>query len=211
MGGDVGVVADTTERGRRPRRRAYSVAAVALVVVSLCSWALYEFYLEEHLINGFDPYVRYSYTLSIASDSSEEYTVLCPFIADSEGAACYDAVGYLHLSAGSHASIVATERGAALEVQGSGMTMVSLFVYSTLPGPWEQFSEFRYLSLTDTDWHSRNASFHSDSGGLLVGLVFDFDYVYGNLGADFIRYETEGPLSEPGWTYLPVEHWHAVA
>ena len=199
------------ESGRGVRRRAFSVVVVVVVAVSLTSWALYEFYLEEHWISGFDPYVRYSYTLSIASDSSEEYTVLCPFLTDSEGIVCSDAIGYLHLSEGSHASVVSSERGPALEVHGSGVTIASLYVYSTFPGPWDRFKEFHYLSLTDTAWESRNTSFHSDSGDLLVGLVFDYDYVYGNLGADFIRYEAEGILSGEGWTYLPVEHWHAVA
>ena len=193
------------------RRSPYSVAVVVIIVVSITSWALYVFYLEEHLISGFDPYVRYNYTLTIASNSSDEYTVLCPFPADSEGMACYDALGYLRLSEGSHATIVASEQGPALEVRGSGVTIASLSVYSTLPGPWERFREFPYLSLTDPAWYSKNASFHSDTGEILVGLVFDYHYVYGSLGADFIRYETEGSLSEPGWTDLPVEYWHAVS
>ena len=199
------------ESGRGVRRRAFSVVVVVVVAVSLTSWALYEFYLEEHLMNEFDPYVRYSYILSIASNSSEEYTVLCPFLTDSEGIVCSDAIGYLHLSEGSHASIVASERGPVLEVQGSWVTIASLYVYSTFPGPWDRFKEFHYLSLTDTALGSGNTSFHSDSGDILLGLVFDYDYVYGNLGADFIRYEAEGILPGDGWTDLPVEHWHAVS
>ncbi|HIH01749.1 TPA: hypothetical protein HA259_06725 [Thermoplasmata archaeon] len=184
---------------------------MVLIVVSLSSWALYEFYLEEHWIDRFDPYVVYRYTLSVSSNSSEEYTVYCPFISDYGGVVCSEALSYLYYSFDSDVSIVSTERGDALEVVGSGVTLVSLDVRSELPGLWERFEEFSSLSLVEQPWHSGNASFHSTAGWLIVGLVFDFHYVYGSLGADFIRFETEGTLQDSGWSELPLDYSHAVS
>jgi hypothetical protein len=209
--GDVVANENGAAHRRGSRRKGPTALAVALIVVSLFSWALYEFYLEEHWIDKFDPYVVYRYTLSISSNSSEEYTVFCPFISDSDGVICSEALSHLHFSFDSDVSIVSTERGDALEVVGSGVTLVSLDVYSELPGLWERFKEFSSLSLTEQPWHSGNASFHSSSEWLIVGLVFDFHHVYGSLGADFLRFEIEGTLQESGWSKLPLDFSHAVS
>ncbi len=104
-----------------------------------------------------------------------------------------------------------TEHGEALEVIGNGVTVITMNIRSTLPGPYENLTHYGHLSLMESNTESGfRVNLNSDLGDVLFGLVFDYDYVYGNCGASFISDECVGSL-DIGWSTLSVDHYGGVA
>lgn len=119
--------------------------------------------------------------------------------------------GYLHVTGNSSASLAMTEHGEALEVIGNGVTVITMNIRSTLPGPYENLTHYGHLSLMESNTESGfRVNLYSDLGDVLFGLVFDYDYVYGNCGASFISDECVGSL-DIGWSTLSVDHYGGVA
>lgn len=159
---------------------------------------------------GFHPYVIYIYTLGIASNTSDQFKVLCPFPADAEGRVCPFALTLLRVTGNATTRNVTTEYGPALEVAGNGLVVITWNSRSTLPGPGDGYEDYRCLSLLDGTSYGLGAHVYSQTAQTLFRLQFDYDYVYGNLGADFIKYEVADTL-EAGWQILSVDYSHAVA
>ncbi|MBE0518835.1 MAG: hypothetical protein IH630_06400 [Thermoplasmata archaeon] len=192
-------------------RKKNRVIAITLVIVAALSmYSLYEFYLEDEHLFGFDPYVSYNYAVAIASNSSDQYRVLCPFPSDAEGNISIVSLQYLRGSWGVEARQVTDQYGEALEVIGSGVVIVTLNIKSELPGPWENFTQYSYLSMTNLEGAIHHANVYSNVSDVMFGILFSHSYVYGNLGADFVHYQCDGNLSS-GWNSVVTSVDRAVS
>lgn len=199
------------ERNWSTRKKIYVIVIVTAVIASFSMWSFYEFYLEEQRVTGFDSYVKISYTVSIACNSSDQYRVLCPLPVDSEGCVWPLTQGYLDVTGNSTASIAMTEYGEALELIGNGVTIITMNIRSTLTDPFENLTRYWHLSLMESNTElGFRANLYSDHEDVLFGLVFDYDFVYGNCGANFICDECIGSLNN-GWNTLSVDHSGGVA
>ena len=193
------------------RKRIMMIVVVVAIAVAVTIPLLYIFVSSKHLIpSEFEPYVSYSYVVGISSNTSDEFTVLCPFPADVNGHILTRAVWSLRVTGNATAANVTTEHGEALEIRGTGLILITWNSRSELPGPWDGYKDHHYLTLLDGPGYASTANVHSDAAKVLFNLNFDYDYVYGNLGADFINYEIVTTL-EVGWNLLSVDYSHQVA
>jgi len=203
---------DSVASQSRPRRswsvrkKAFVVAVVAAIIVGVGFGLSY--FRESPWF--FSPYVDYSYTVAVVSDKADQFRVLCPFPANAEGEICSRALTSLSITGSANTAQVTTPYGQALEIVGSGLVMVTWNSHSELPGPWEGYKDYRYLSMTNGVGYDANASIYSDSEDIQFGLRFHYEYVYGNVGADFISYEVVGTVNLD-WNTLSVDYSHAVA
>ncbi len=192
------------------RRKNRVIAITLVIVVVLSMFSLYEFYLEEKDLFGFDPYVSYDYVATIACNSSGPYKVLCPFPANVEGNISIVSLHYLRGSWGVEVRQVTDQYGEALEVIGSGVVIVTLNVKSGLPGPWENFTQYSFLSMTNPYGAIHHSNVYSNVSDVMFGIVFSHSYVYGNVGADYVHYQCDGNLSS-GWNSIVTSVDRAVS
>lgn len=178
---------------------------ITVVAVSLSLWSIYEFYLEEQRLYDFDSRVRISYTITVASNSSDQFRVLCPLPVDSEGVVWPLTLGYLHVTGNSTTALIATEYGEALEVVGNGIELITMNILTEPTGPYENLTHYQYLSMaefsTELGYH---ANLYSDTGDVQFGLAFRYAYIYANCGAVFVSKECLCSFST-GWNTVSVD------
>ena len=201
----------STKSSTISRKRLVVIVVTVAVILAISIPVAFAYAEPGHRLPWeFHPYVYYSYAVAISPPSTDEFTVLCPFPANAQGQIAEHALQGLRVTGNATATNTSTEYGMALNVTGTGLVMLTWGSRAELPGPWEGYKDFRYLTLLGSQGYGSTANVFSGTAGVLLDLRFDFNHVYGNTGADFINYEIVTSLG-PGWSSQHVDYHHAVA
>lgn len=200
-------LSNTQKRGLSPKRKLGLILAAIGIAVAVAASAAFAISVSER----FESYVSYDYTVAVSSNASDEFTVLCPFPANGTGQIATEALHMLKTIGNATVTSVATEHGAALKIVGTGLVVVEFSSRSELPGLWEGYKDFFDLSLVEGSApYGAEAHIYSDVANILFDLRFDYNSVFGQVGADFITYRIVSPL-EAGWNMVDVDTNHLVA
>lgn len=190
---------------RRPRARQnrVAVALIALLLVVVVSLALLYW-----PTSPFRPrHVNYDYSVVIEADSSDEFLIICPLPADYVGTVCSDVVPSIGVEGNAIVTEVTTPYGDGLQVEGTGSAVITWtysFTYrSSTQGVYDHYSNLSMLS-DGYELYGAYAFIFSEDADTNLSLVYAYAHVYGTLGADWLRYQVSGNLTN-GWNELPVD------
>ncbi len=168
----------------------------ALVLLALLYWPASPFR---------ERYVSYDYSVTI--DASEAFIVACPLPADYLGIICPDVIPSVIIQGDASVSAMATPHGEALKIEGVGSVAVTwTHSYAYRSSTQSLYNHYSNLSMLNSGYSDEGltAFVSSDSPNVGFALAYAYDHVYGNLGADFLRYEMSGNLTD-GWNSLDTE------
>ena len=148
-----------------------------------------------------------SYDYSVTIDSSDAFVVVCPLPADSFGAVCPDVVPSVLVQGDASVSAIATPYGEGMEVEGTGQAVITWTYSYVYRWSTQSYADhYSNLSMLTSGYDSpgSTAFVSSEGADVNLSLSYAYDHVYGNVGADFLRYEMSGNLTA-GWNSLHIE------
>lgn len=206
MGMD-GTVKPRSTRRLRPICKNISVAAIAVGIATAIALTLLYYpaspFRERH--------VSYEYTVIIEPDAVGQFAVVCSLPADYGGTVNPNVLSSMIVEGDVTISKVTTPYGDGLEVVGTGSAAITWghhFTYRT--STQNMYDHCSNLSMLDIGYRPGNAFVHLEGASASFSLMYSYSHVYGNLGADFLRYQVTGNLTT-GWNTLPVDFRHMVS
>lgn len=148
-----------------------------------------------------------SYDYSVTIDASDAFIVVCPLPADHLGTICPDVVPSIIIQGDASVSVMATPYGEALKIEGSESVVVAWTHSHTYRSSTQSlYDHYSNLSMLSSGYsHEGSIAFvSSDSPNVGFALTYSYAHVYGNLGADYLRYEASADMGT-GWNSLPVD------
>lgn len=191
----------------RPRRYPGSaryrlkLAAVALLIAISVILAL--LYLPTSPFR--ERYVSYDYSVTI--DSSEAFVVICPLPADYFGAVCPDVIPSVLVQGDVSVSAVTTPYGEGMEVEGTGPAVITwTYSYTYMWSTQSYADHYSNLSMVGSGYYDvggLDALVFSQGPDVSLGLSYQYEHIYGNVGADYLEYDASSGLVA-GWNSLHV-------
>ena len=183
-------------------RYRFALAAVALLVAISVILAL--LYLPTSPFR--ERYVSYDYSVTV--DSSGVFVVVCPLPADYFGAVCPDVVPSVLVQGDVSVSVVTTPYGEGMEVEGTGPAVITWTYSYTYRWSTQSYADhYSNLSMLGSGYYDvggLDAFVFSQGPDVSLGLSYQYDHTYGNVGADFLKYEASSGLVA-GWNSLQVD------
>lgn len=150
--------------------------------------------------------MSYQYAVTIDTDASDQYAVICSLPADSQGVVYPDIVSLMSVSGDVVISESSTPYGVGLEVIGNGSAVMTWsFYYHYRTSTESVLDHYSNLSMLDFGYYltGGKAFVCSDGVDVNISLAYSYSHVYGNVGADYRDYRIVGHLTD-GWNEFPV-------
>jgi len=194
-------------RRKRPLRKIIPGVAVALLIalalVLTLQYLLMTSFRERH--------VSYEYTVIIEPDVSGRFSVVCSLPASYDGSVDPDVLSSVVVEGNVTISKATSPYGDGLEIAGTGSAVITWSHHYTYRTSTQSiYDHYSNLSMLDIGYARGNAFVYLEGANSSFSLSYHYSHVYGNVGADFLKYEVTGNLTA-GWNFLSVDFDHAVS
>jgi hypothetical protein len=173
-----------------------SVTLAAAVTLTLLYWPGSPFR---------ERYVSYDYSVTIEGSPSEEFEVTCSLPADNLGIPHPDVVYSVEVEGSASVSQVATPYGDGVKVVGTGSVELSWSLEFTYRTSTQSTADHYWnLSMLSGGPFPKNTFVGLEGSNVAFDLNYRYNHIYGSLGADFLRYQVAGNLTD-GWNSVYVD------